>query len=78
MSVPGTPSTRRPPVADTIDDDEDDALLPDAEKTKDDVQAAADDVEDGTLFEDDEMAKQATFSNQITEDMRSDSWRVAS
>jgi hypothetical protein len=72
MSVPAS-STRRPTIADTIDDDdEDDALLPDAEKTKDDGQAAADDAEDGTLFEDDEMAKQAGFSTQITEDMRSE------
>lgn len=73
MSTPATPNARRPPVADTVDDeDEDDALLPDAEKTKDDGQAAADDAEDATLFEDDEMAKQAAFSTQITEDMRSE------
>lgn len=75
MSVPA--GTRRPTVTDAIDDeDEDEALLPDAEKTKDGGHAAADDAEDGTLFEDDEMARQAAFSAQITEDMRSEIQRI--
>lgn len=72
MSAPNTPSARRVQVADPVDDDdEDESLLPDAEKTKDDGQAAAgDDGEDGVLFEDDEIAKQAAFSGQINEDMK--------
>lgn len=78
MSTPGTPtaSTRRAQITadNAIDDeDEDESLLPDAEKsTREDGQGGANnaDDEDGVLFEDDEAAKQAAFSGQINEDMK--------
>lgn len=71
MSAPGTPSRRQSQVADTLDDEEeDDALLPDSEKTKDDGQNAEGDADDDIFFEDDEMAKQAAFSTQVTDDMK--------